>query len=72
VSGFGQHTLTELAILSGTMHEKKLQELRAKREPLFQRLANNPNETHLAVEIKVIDDQIAECNHHIQLKRKTT
>ena len=54
------------------MHEKKLQDLRAKREPLFQRFANNPNETHLAIEIKVIDDQIAECNHHIQLKRKTT
>jgi hypothetical protein len=52
------------------MPEKKLEELRAKREPLFQRFANNPNEVYLAIEIKFIDDQIAECNHHIQLKKK--
>jgi hypothetical protein len=49
------------------MLEKKLEELRAKREPLFQRFANNPNEVDLAIEIKFIDDQIAEC---IQLKKK--
>jgi hypothetical protein len=51
------------------MHQKKIQELRAKREPLFERFVNNPSEIHLAVEIKVIDDQIAECTHHIRLKR---
>jgi hypothetical protein len=49
---------------------KKLEELRAKREPLFQRFANNPNEVHLAIEIKFIDDQIAECCHYVQLKKK--
>ena len=52
------------------MPEKTLEELRAEREPLFQRFANNPNEVHLAIEIKSIDDQIAECNHRIQLKKK--
>ncbi len=51
------------------MQEKKLEELKAAREPLFQRFANNPSETHLALEIKVIDDQIAEC---IQLQRRAT
>jgi hypothetical protein len=42
------------------MPEKKLEELRAKREPLFQRFTNNPSQFHLAIEIKFIDDQIAE------------
>ena len=79
---FWQRTLTELAILigltvfpiatplKGSMPEQKLEELRAKRERLFELFANNPNEVHLATEIKFIDDQIAECNHHIQLKKK--
>ena len=51
------------------MQENKLEELKAEREPLFQRFANNPSETHLAIEIKFIDDQIAEC---IQLQRRTS
>ena len=53
------------------MPEKRLQELKTEREPLFRRLARNPNEIHLALEIKVIDDQIAECNRLIQKERKT-
>lgn len=56
--------------LKGTMPENKLDELRAKREPLFQRFENNPDELDLAIEIKFIDDQIAECNHDIQVKKK--
>jgi hypothetical protein len=57
--------------LKGTMPQKKREELRARRGPLFQRFENNPNQIHLALEIKIIDDQIAECNHLIQQKRKT-
>jgi hypothetical protein len=52
------------------MLEKRLEELKAEREPLFQRFSSNPNETHLALEIKLIDDQIAECNHLIKQKAK--
>ena len=52
------------------MLEKRLEELKAEREPLFQRLSSNPNETHLAIEIKLIDDQIAECNHLIKRQTK--
>ena len=48
------------------MLEKRLEDLKAEREPLYQRLSSNPNETHLAIEIKLIDDQIAECNHLIK------
>jgi hypothetical protein len=53
------------------MSEKKLQELRAEREPLYEQLVNNPNEIHLAIQIKTIDDQIAECNQIIQQKKRT-
>lgn len=56
--------------LKGTMLEKRLEELKAEREPLFQRLSRNPKETHLALEIKLIDDQIAECNHLIKQQAK--
>jgi hypothetical protein len=55
----------------GAMPEKTIQELKGEREPLFQRLSNNPSQIHLALEIKLIDDQIAQCNHVIQKKTKT-
>jgi len=49
------------------MHEtpidatRKREELKAKRNLLFRRFLQNPLETHLALEIKIIDDQVAEC-----------
>jgi hypothetical protein len=81
--GICQHTPPEPAIIAvltalqvvtspkGTMPEKQMQKLKNEREPLFRRLANYPNEIHLALEIKLIDDQIAECNRLIQKERKT-
>jgi len=52
------------------MPENKLQELKTEREPLFRRLASNPTEIHLALEIKIIDDQIAECTRLIQNSKR--
>ena len=40
---------------------KKREELKAKRNLLFARFLNNPLETQLALKIKIIDDQVAEC-----------
>ena len=40
---------------------RKRDELKAKRRLLFQRFLKNPLETHLALEIKIIDHQVAEC-----------
>jgi len=37
---------------------------------LVERFENRPADTRLALEIKVIDDQIAECNGHIQADRR--
>jgi hypothetical protein len=48
----------------------KLQELTSKRRPLSARFESNPNDTHLALELKIIDDQIAECNQQIQGEKR--
>jgi hypothetical protein len=48
----------------------RLQELTSQRKPLSARFKSNPEDTHLAVELKIIDDQIAECNQHIQGHRR--
>ena len=50
--------------------EIKLQELRGKRKPLSERFENNPDDTHLALELKIIDAQIAECRQGIQVDRR--
>jgi len=44
-----------------TIEEKKKREdLKAKRDLLFERYVRRPMDTHLALEIKVLDDQLAE------------
>jgi hypothetical protein len=48
----------------------KLKELRARRKPLFEWYEKNPGETRLVLEIKKIDDEIAECNAQIERERK--
>ena len=40
-------------------HKNNLQVLTAKRNAMFQQLVDNPLETHIAIEIKALDDQIA-------------
>jgi hypothetical protein len=50
--------------------EIRLQELIAKREPLWQQFKNNPTDTHLALHLKIIDDQISDCNQQIRRDRK--
>jgi hypothetical protein len=48
----------------------RLQELTSQRKPLSARFRSNPKDTHLALELKIIDDQIAECNQQIQDHRR--
>jgi hypothetical protein len=49
--------------------KRKREELKAERELLFERYLKHPMNTRLAIEIKSIDDQIAE--HTKQLDGKT-
>ena len=48
----------------------RLQELTRQRKPLAARFESNPNDTHLALELKIIDDQISECNQQIHRDRR--
>jgi len=43
-----------------TSLETSLEELKAERRPLAEQFSKNPQRLHLAIEIKSIDDQIAE------------
>ena len=48
-------------MLETTIEEKKKREdMKAKRDLLFERYVKRPMDTHLALEIKVLDDQLAE------------
>ncbi len=46
-----------------------MEELRARRKPLFEWYEKNPGETRLVLEIKSIDDEIAKCNAEIERER---
>jgi hypothetical protein len=46
------------------------EELKAQRKLLFKRFLRNPQDTSLALKIKIIDDQVAACDEQIELERK--
>ena len=48
----------------------RLQELTRQRKPLSERFKSNPKDTHIGLELKIIGDQIAECNEQIQDHRR--
>jgi hypothetical protein len=49
---------------------RKREELKAKRNLLFARFLKNPLDTQLALKIKIIDDQVAECSDQMQQMRE--
>jgi len=65
------HWLQRSNDLSETAIEEKRKrdELKAKRELLFEQYLKQPMDTRLALEIKIMDDQLAEAAS--QTKRKT-
>jgi hypothetical protein len=50
---------------------EKLKELTVRRKPLCAQFEKNPQRLHLSLEIKIIDDQIADCNRQIRLEKST-
>jgi hypothetical protein len=46
--------------------KRKREELKNRRIPLFKRYESSPNDLRLALEIKTMDDQIAECTRQIE------
>ena len=55
----------EILKTSSVLKEKR-NALRTKRDRLFKEYAKRPEDCHLALEIKTIDDEIAECNQKEQ------
>ncbi len=50
--------------------KRNREELKALRELLFKRFLKRPEEIHLALTIKIIDDQVAECCEQLRQNRK--
>jgi hypothetical protein len=50
--------------------KKKRDDLKSKRNSLFETYAKDPQNFHLAREIKDLDDEIAECTQHVEQERR--
>jgi hypothetical protein len=46
--------------------KRRREDLKRRRTPLFRRYERSPNDLRLALEIKILDDQIAECTQQIE------
>ncbi len=58
-----------LAVAS--VSKKKRDDLKAKRNSLFEKYAMHPQDFHLALEIKKLDDEIAECTQRVEKERRS-
>ena len=50
--------------------KKKCDILKARRNSLFATYSKDPQNFHLAREIKAIDDEIADCTQHVEQERR--
>jgi hypothetical protein len=50
--------------------KKKRDDLKTKRNALFETYTKDPQNLHLAREIKALDDQIADCTQHVEQERR--
>ena len=53
-------------VASASAWKEKRRVLKIKRDSLFKEYVKRPQDFHLSLEIKKIDDEIAECNHKEQ------
>jgi hypothetical protein len=51
--------------------KKKREDLKSKRNSLFYEYSKHPHDLHLALEIKTIDDEIAECTQKMEQERRS-
>jgi len=58
-----------LAVAS--VSKKKRDDLKAKRNSLFEKYAKHPQDFYLALEIKKLDDEIAECTQYVEKERRS-
>jgi hypothetical protein len=64
----GEHFFERLIIMNARagVWKRKREDLKKRRTPLFKRYEKSPNDLRLALEIKMIDDQIAECTQQME------
>ena len=51
---------------NASVWKRKREDLKSKRTPLFEKYKKSPDDLLLALKIKEIDDEIAECTEHMQ------
>jgi hypothetical protein len=56
-------------IAASTDWKSKRETLKAKRDLLFKRYLKSPQDSRMALEIKDIDDEIAECTEQMDLRK---
>jgi hypothetical protein len=60
------------AMQTPAIDKKKIRDqLKIKRNLLLEKYSKNPLNTYLAIEIRLIDDQIAELTEHLVQQRKS-
>ena len=66
------HTGSEVKpmVAAAGVWKKKRDDLKAKRNSLFAVYAKDPQNFHLAREIKDLDDEIADCTQHVEQERR--
>ena len=67
------HTGSEVQpmVAAAGVWKKKRDDLKAKRNSLFETYTKDPQNFHLAREIKEIDDEIADCTQHVEQERRS-
>jgi hypothetical protein len=72
VPGRAQDASRSRAMSEGSVDRRiELEELRARRNLLFKQFVENPSDIRMSLEIKKIDDQIAEFTEHMEPRKGT-
>jgi len=58
-------------LVAAGVWKKKRDDLKIKRNLLFEKYSKHPEEFRLALEIKKIDDEIADCTQHVEQERRS-
>jgi len=67
-----EHTGSEVKpmVATASVWKKKRDDLKSKRNSLFDTYTKDPQNFHLAREIKALDDEIADCTQHVEQERR--
>lgn len=61
---------TNQKLTTSDFQKIKVEGLRARRKSLFDWYEKNPGEIHLVLEIKIMDDEIAECRQRMEREKR--